>query len=106
MTLVTSPNDNSPVIPLPSKEPLVGDIMEDGDSKEDGVDIINNPPTITTTNYDCVPDLSYNPDFMKMDSIYNQNMNMPLTFNYGKEPEKLLTITNTMDVPLRLETVL
>ncbi len=43
---------------------MVEDIVEDSNNEEDDASIINNLSNIPPINYDCVPDPSYNPDFM------------------------------------------
>ncbi len=66
MASITSPHDHSSVKPPPSRDPIIEDIIDDSNSDEDEIDTTNNPSNFLTTNYDCILDPSFNPDFMEI----------------------------------------
>ncbi len=71
---VTSPDDHSPVETPSIKYPSDEDLEECNESGEDNIDTNINPKSLATSNYNYTPKLSYNPDFMKMDDTYHQNI--------------------------------
>ncbi len=43
-------------------------------------------------NEDKSLDVSYNLDFMEMDGTFKNNIEIPLTFTYGAEPESISNV--------------
>ncbi len=87
-----SPDDHSPAKPPCSIE--FNKNIEDSDSNIDNAKgIISDVVVlINDINNKCVLNKSHRPEFMEMDGTYDHNIEIPLTFTYGAEPESICNI--------------
>jgi len=93
MSPLTSPDDHSLVKPAPSIS--TEDLIYESDSNIDDIEGINSEAVALfwDINNEQVSYPSHKPEFMEMDETYVHNIEIPLAFTYGAEPESLLVVS-------------
>ncbi len=92
MSPITAPDDHCPVKHAQSIETKESD--DYSDSKIDDIEGLNSEAVMLFRDIykDHVIDPSYKPEFMEMDGTYAHNIEIPLTFTNGAEPESIYNV--------------